>query len=352
MRSPAVLILTSLLLTSTALMNVAQAGPKGASGGGGPGGGGKGAHAAPAPRAAAPAHQPRAAAPAPPSAAPRVAAPHGPGPRPRMAAPHAAAPRIAPSAARQPQRARVAPPHASPQARVAAPGRASRHSAAGQSATPGMGGALSKPNRAPLASSTSRGMERAGKHDNQRTEGQSARNPSTGHGAGPGRVGPIAQPPNVANGNRDRNANRALTGGTQLHGVANRTPILRNAAFASVPSRNPQARSLAQSTFRGGFAQSGFVGHRSGGHHRSFSGPTHTTILLITRSRPMPTTPSGLMRMTISTKGSTEIMLLDITRMKTPMRTRARRHQVRLMRMRLERRGSVEEGRLRRRGPH
>jgi hypothetical protein len=40
-----------------------------------------------------------------------------------------------------------------------------------------------------------------------------------------------------------------------MQGVANRTPILRNAAFASVPSRNPQARSLAQSTFRGGFAQ-------------------------------------------------------------------------------------------------
>ena len=55
-----------------------------------------------------------------------------------------------------------------------------------------------------------------------------------------------------------------------MQGVANRTPILRNAAFASVPSRNPQARSLAQSTFRGGFAQSGFVGQRSGGHHRSF----------------------------------------------------------------------------------
>ncbi len=47
---------------------------------------------------------------------------------------------------------------------------------------------------APLASSTSRGVERAGKHDNQRTEGQSAGNPSTGYGAGPGRVGPIAQP--------------------------------------------------------------------------------------------------------------------------------------------------------------
>jgi hypothetical protein len=55
-----------------------------------------------------------------------------------------------------------------------------------------------------------------------------------------------------------------------MQGVANRTPILRNAAFASLPSRNPQARSLAQSTFRGGFAQSGFVGQRSGGQHRSF----------------------------------------------------------------------------------
>ena len=38
--------------------------------------------------------------------------------------------------------------------------------------------------------------------------------------------------------------------------------------------------------------------------------------------------------------------------MKTPMRTRARRHQGRLMRMQLERRDRVEEGRLRRPGPH
>ena len=75
MRSPAVLVLTALLLTSTALVNVAEAGPKG-----GPGGGAKAPHAAPAPHAAAPAHQPRAAAPAPHNAAPRVAAPHGPGP--------------------------------------------------------------------------------------------------------------------------------------------------------------------------------------------------------------------------------------------------------------------------------
>ena len=127
MRSPAVLVLTALLLTSTALVHVAEAGPKG-----GPGGGGKGQHSAPVPHAAAPAHQPRAAA-APQGAAPRVAAPHGPGPGARMAAPHAAAPRIAPPAARQPQRTHVAPPHASPQARVAAPGRVSKHPAAGRS---------------------------------------------------------------------------------------------------------------------------------------------------------------------------------------------------------------------------
>ena len=55
-----------------------------------------------------------------------------------------------------------------------------------------------------------------------------------------------------------------------MQGVANRTPILRNPAFASVPLRNPQTRSLARSTFRGGFAQSGFAGQRSGGQHRSF----------------------------------------------------------------------------------
>jgi hypothetical protein len=267
MRSPAALVLTALLLTSTALVNVAEAGPKG-----GPGGGAKAPHGAPAPHAA----------PAPRMAAPRVAAPHGPGPGPRMASPRAAAPRIAPPAARQPsQRARVAAPHASPQ--VATPGRVSKHTAAGRSATPGVGGAPTKPNAAPTVSSTSRAVERAGKHavapstaqggrvrGNEPTEGQSAGQPITGHGAAPGKVSPIAQPPVAANSNRDRNANRALRGGTQMQGVANRTPILRNAAFASVPFRNPQARSLAQSTFRGGFAQSGFVGQRSGGQHRSF----------------------------------------------------------------------------------
>ena len=130
-----------------------------------------------------------------------------------------------------------------------------------------------------------------------------------------------------------------------MQGVANRTPILRNAAFASVPSRNPQARSLAQSTFRGGSAYRGFVGERSGGHHRSFG-----SVLGFACSLPpyayndfvdYTFSPDAYdtfwpMRMTISTRGSTGIMLLNITRMKTPMRTRARRHQVRLMRMQLE----------------
>ena len=268
MRSPAVLVLTALSLTSTALVHVAEAGPKG-----GPGGGGKGPHSAPAPHAAAPTHQPRAAA-APIGAAPRVAAPHGPGPGARMAAPHAAAPRIAPPAARQPHELmsphRMLPPRLATSR--AAPGRVSKHPATGRSATAGGSRAL-KTQRAPTVSSTSRAAERAGKHavapstaqggrvrGNQPTEGQSAGNPITSHGAAPGKVGPIAQPPIAANSNRDRNANRALRGGTQMQGVANRTPILRNAAFASVPSRNPQSRSLAQSTFRGGFSQARFAG--------------------------------------------------------------------------------------------
>ena len=57
-----------------------------------------------------------------------------------MAAPHAA-PAYRPTCCTTAAASSVAPPHASPQARVAAPGRVSKHSAAGQSATPGMGGA-------------------------------------------------------------------------------------------------------------------------------------------------------------------------------------------------------------------
>jgi len=56
----------------------------------------------------------------------------------------------------------------------------------------------------------------------------------------------------------------------QTQGAASRTPILRNPAFAGVPSRSPQTRSLAQTTFRGGFAQSGLGGQRDGSQHRSF----------------------------------------------------------------------------------
>ena len=96
MRSPAVLVLTALSLT-TALVQVAEAGPKG-----GTGGGGKSPHSAPC-AACRRSHSPAARRRGPHSAAPRVAAPHGPGPGPRRAAPHAVAPlRIGAPAARQP----------------------------------------------------------------------------------------------------------------------------------------------------------------------------------------------------------------------------------------------------------
>ena len=97
MRSPAVLVLTALSLTPQLSCTLRKRGRKG----------GQVAEAKvhiplPAPHAAAPAHQPRAAA-APHSAAPRVAAPHGPGPGPRRAAPHAVAPHVSRApAARQP----------------------------------------------------------------------------------------------------------------------------------------------------------------------------------------------------------------------------------------------------------
>ena len=223
MRSPAVLVLTALLLTSTALVNIAEAGPKG-----GPGGGGKGPHSAPAPHAAAPARQPRAAAPAPHSGGPRVAAPHGPGPGPRRAAPHAVAPpRIAPPAARQPQRAHVAHRMLPPKSQLqTSPLRAVGRSTptAGRSATPGVGGAPSKPNRAPTASSTSRAVGTSGEAcrctSKHTARGEFAainglKQPlaaDPGHGAAPGKVSPIAQPPIAANSNRDRNANRAHEG--------------------------------------------------------------------------------------------------------------------------------------------
>jgi hypothetical protein len=239
MRSHAALAITAFLLTSTALVSVVEAAPKGGAGGGGP-----------APRAAPAAH---AAAPAAHVAAPRVAAPRPPAPGPRMAAPHAAAPRVVPLAARQSsQRTHVATPHSPP---VASP-----HVA------PTVSSSVQRAGNHSIAPSAAQGRDRG----NQPTDAQAASHRITGQGAGPGKPGLNGQAPTVTGGNRDSNANRAMRAGPQMQGGAQRTPILRNPAFASGSSRNPQMPSFAQSTFRGGFAQSGFAGQRSGGQRRSF----------------------------------------------------------------------------------
>src|SRR6202035_1841197 len=46
--------------------------------------------------------------------------------------------------------------------------------------------------------------------------------------------------------------------------------ILRNAALTNVAARDPAARNFARSTFRGRFAQSGFVRDWDRHHHRHF----------------------------------------------------------------------------------
>jgi hypothetical protein len=244
MRPNGFCVLATLALVSPALLTPAAAQVR-------RGGGGGGAPAA-APHIAAPA--PHIAAPAPhfsaPAAAPRVAAPHFSAPAsPRIAAPHMA-PNVAP---------RVATPRINTQRvanpRINNPHIARPHLASPQINAPGnnrrnagvTGPGANRANRNALAPPTNRTGAAVG-NAADRLRG---RNPPTTVGQGPG-----------------HNAAAALQ--TTRQG-ARGNHILRNAALSNLSSRDPAARSLSNSTFRGRFAQSNFArdfGRDRNHHHR------------------------------------------------------------------------------------
>jgi hypothetical protein len=209
--------------------------------------------AAPAPRVAAPhiaAPAPHFSAPAArfsaPTAVPRIATPHVSSPArasPRFAAPHVATPHIGQRLNTQrlanPRigRAHVASPH------ISVPGTTRRNAGVA-------GPAADRLNRNALTPSTNR----AGASIGNAADHLRGRNAPTTVGQGPA-----------------RNAAAAL----QTTRPGNRGHhILRNPALANASPRDPAARSLADSTFRGRFAQSSFArdvdrgGHHH--HHRHF----------------------------------------------------------------------------------
>jgi len=259
MRTNGLCVLATLALVCPALLTQATAQVRRGGGGG----------AAPAPHVAAPAAVPHVAAPAPrisapaphfsaPAAALRVAAPHISAPAvasPRFAAPHVATPHINPQRFGNPRvnAQRLANPH------INRPNVASRpHVAAPHVGASGVtrrnagvaGPAANRLNRNALAPTTNRTGAAVG----NATERLRGRNAPTTVGQGPG-----------------HNAAAALQ--TTRQG-ARGNHILRNAALSNLSSRDPAARSLSRSTFRGRFAQSSFARDfaRDRRHHRHHFG--------------------------------------------------------------------------------
>jgi hypothetical protein len=240
MRPNGFCVLATLALVSPALIATAAAQVQRGGGGGAP---------AAAPHISAPA-APHIAAPAPHFSAP-AAAPHFSAPAsPRIAAPHVA-PQMAPH---------VATPHINTQ-RFANPNinnpRINRpHVAAPQLNAPGVnrrnagvtGPAVNRADRNALAPTTNRTGPAVG----NAAERLRGRNAPTTVGQGPG-----------------RNAAAALQATRQ---GARSNHILRNAALSNLSSRDPAARSLSSSTFRGRFAQSNFARDfdRDRRHHHHF----------------------------------------------------------------------------------
>jgi LTXXQ motif family protein len=182
---------------------------------------------APLPRFAAPAPGPQRAAPnaGPPQLTQRGALPQF---TPRAANPGLAAPPVAPSG-----RAISGIPGGTPQSQT--PGAASR--------TPGAADRLNLPlarSHVPPAPQTGAGNLARGR--------QEAPNTSI-----PAAIGQGAEGRNRYMGGLSQNVVESRTGG----------PALRNPAFANLSARDPANRALAQSTFGGRFAQSGFA--RGGG---------------------------------------------------------------------------------------
>jgi hypothetical protein len=74
--------------------------------------------------------------------------------------------------------------------------------------------------------------------------------------------GPAGAPSTTGAAGGNRHPAQTAANVTHAH-----APILRNPAFAGLSSRNPSTRSLAESTFRGRFAQSGFAQAWNRHHH-------------------------------------------------------------------------------------
>jgi hypothetical protein len=221
--------------------------------------------AAPAPRMAAPA--PHIAAPAPHFSAPRVAAPQM-APRvsaPRMASPHFSAPRAAPRVASPHINARqFASPRTNPHintsrsnAHVANTSRSNAHVATPRVNAPAInsrnagvtGPNANRTNRNALAPATNGNRAGTAVGNAERLRG---RNPPTTVGQGPGQKAAAA-------------LRGARPGARSNH-------ILRNAALSNPSPRDPAARALSNSTFRGRFAQSNFARDfgRDRRHHHHF----------------------------------------------------------------------------------
>jgi len=244
MRPNGVCVLALCALVSPALMSSAAAQMRRGGGGGG---------GAPAPHMAAPA-APHIAAPAPHFAAP-AAAPHIAAPAPHFSAPaaHFAAPRAAPHFAASPHISaphvasphinaeRFARPHINEQ-HLARPHVERPHVASPHINAPGVThNAGVKPpegnraNRNALAPTTNR----AGTTVGNAAERLHGRNPPSTVGQGPGNNAAAAF----------QNARQGARG----------NHILRNTALSNASGRDPAARALSNSTFRGNFAQSSFA---------------------------------------------------------------------------------------------
>jgi hypothetical protein len=250
MRWNGFLVLATLTVVTPALLTDAAAQARRGIGGGAP--------AAAAPHISAPAAAPHISAPA---AMPHISAPaahfSAPAAVPRMAAPHISSPALASPRFATPH---VATPHINAQRldtrRFANPRVTGSHVASPRINAPAVtrrnagvaGPAADRLNRHALAPSTNR----AGATVGNAADRLRGRNAPTTVGQGPG-------------GNAATALRATRQGNRGNH-------ILRNAVLANGSPRDPASRSLADSTFRGRFAQSSFARDfdRDRHHHRHF----------------------------------------------------------------------------------
>jgi hypothetical protein len=260
-------VLATVLLASTCLVTSAVAqqkpGPRG------------GAVAAPAPHFAAPtphfaapapaphfsAPAPHISAPAPHFAAPSTTMPHF-APTQRFTAPYIAAPRMATPHTISP---RFAVPHAAPSGNAAA--NIARGTGLSQGSTTRQNPPLARTDHPP-ATGSALGSGPGSTPGNAQTG--SAGNLVHGHVTTPNTTTPTT----VGQGPAARGRNIANPSPNIIHSPT-RGPILRNPAFADLSRRDPANRALAQSTFSGRFAQSGFARDHDrdrdrDGHHHHF----------------------------------------------------------------------------------